>query len=132
MWNLKVQVSKLGAPTELRLYVGALIPRDKTIFSQTSPACIITTIQISTMINKSSKINFTCTKYLISVTTSMEDETKNGSELLVRVPFDTKKRLSYTIKQFPKLVEESLESLSITPEQILQYGALDLIKKFCF
>ena len=54
----------------------------------------------------------------------MEDEKKNGSELLVRVPFDTKK--------FPKLVEESLESLSITPEQILQYGALDLIKKFCF
>ena len=62
----------------------------------------------------------------------MEDETKNNSELLVRVPFDTKKRLSCTIKQFPKLVEESLESLSITPEQILQYRALDLIKKFCF
>ena len=48
----------------------------------------------------------------------MEDETKNGSELLVRVPSDTKKRLSYTIKQFSKLVEERLESLSITPEQI--------------
>ena len=54
----------------------------------------------------------------------MEDETKSDSELLVRVPFDTKKLLSYTIKQFPKLVEESLESLSITPEQILQYGAI--------
>ena len=65
MWNLKVQVSKLDAPTELRLYVGALIPRDKTIFSQTPPACIMTTIQISTMINKSSKIDFPCTKFLI-------------------------------------------------------------------
>ena len=50
----------------------------------------------------------------------MEDETKNNSELLVRVPFDTKKRLSCTIKQFPKLVKETLESLSLTPEQILQ------------
>ena len=58
----------------------------------------------------------------------MEDETKNNSELLVRVPFDTKKRLSCTIKQFPKLVKETLESLSLTPEQILHWGALDSIK----
>ena len=50
----------------------------------------------------------------------MEDETKNGAEFLVTVPFDTKKRLSCTIKQFPTLVKETLESLSLTPEQILQ------------
>ena len=58
----------------------------------------------------------------------MEDETKNGAEFLVTVPFDTKKRLSCTIKQFPTLVKESLESLSLLPEQILQYGAFDPIK----
>ena len=58
----------------------------------------------------------------------MGDETKNGAEFLVTVPFDTKKRLSCTIKQFPTLVKETLESLSLTPEQILQYGALDPIK----
>ena len=28
MWNLNIQVSKLDPPTELRLYVGALIPKD--------------------------------------------------------------------------------------------------------
>ena len=38
MWNLKIQVSKLDHPTELRLYVGALIPKDKTTVSQTAPA----------------------------------------------------------------------------------------------
>ena len=50
----------------------------------------------------------------------MEDETKNKAEFLVTVPFDTKKRLSWTIKQLPTLVKESLESLSLIPEQILQ------------
>ena len=35
MWNLKIQVSKLDPPTELRLYVGALIPKNKTTASQT-------------------------------------------------------------------------------------------------
>ena len=30
MWNLKIQVSKLDPTTELRLYVGASIPKDKT------------------------------------------------------------------------------------------------------
>ena len=50
----------------------------------------------------------------------MGDETKNGAEFLVTVPFDTKKRLSCTIKQFPTLVKETLESLSLTPEQISQ------------
>ena len=58
----------------------------------------------------------------------MEDESKNNAEFLVTVPFDTKKRLSWTIKQLPTLVKESLESLSLIPEQILQYGALDPIK----
>ena len=58
----------------------------------------------------------------------MEDETKNGSEFLVVVPFDTKKRLSCTIKQFPTLEKKSLESLSLIPFQILQYGVLDPIK----
>ena len=58
----------------------------------------------------------------------MADETKNGAEFLVTVPFDTKKQLSCTIKQFPTLVKATLNSLSLTPEQILQSGALDLIK----
>ena len=58
----------------------------------------------------------------------MEDETKNGAEFLVTVPFDTKKRLSCTIKQFPTLLKENLESLSLIPEQILQYGTLNPIK----
>ena len=58
----------------------------------------------------------------------MEDETKNGVEFLVTVPFNTKKQLSCTIKQLPTLVKETLESLSLTPEQILQQGALDPIK----
>ena len=58
----------------------------------------------------------------------MGDETKHGAEFLVTVSFDSKKRLSCTIKQFPTLVKETLESLSLTPEQILQYGALDPIK----
>ena len=44
----------------------------------------------------------------------MEDERKNGAEFLVTVPFDTKKPLSCTIKQFPTLDKESLESLSYT------------------
>ena len=48
--------------------------------------------------------------------------------VLVAVPFDTKKLLSCTIKQFPTLNKESLESLFLIPEQTLQYGALDLIK----
>ena len=50
----------------------------------------------------------------------MGDEIKNGAEFLVTVPFDTKKQLSCTIKQFPTLVKKTLESLSLTPEQILQ------------
>ena len=58
----------------------------------------------------------------------MEHETKNSAEFLVTVSFDTKKWLSCTIKQFPTLVTESLESLSLIPEQILQHGALDPIK----
>ena len=40
----------------------------------------------------------------------MGDETKNGAEFLVTVPFDTKKQLSCAIKQFPTLVKETLES----------------------
>ena len=39
----------------------------------------------------------------------MGDETKNGAEFLVTVPFDTKKRLSCTIKPFPTLVKETLD-----------------------
>ena len=58
----------------------------------------------------------------------MEDQTKNCAEFLVTVPFDTKKRLSYTIKHFPTLVKESLESFSLIAEQILQYRTLDPIK----
>ena len=58
----------------------------------------------------------------------MEDQTKNGAEFLVTVLFDTKKQLSCTIKQFPTLLKENLESLSLIPEQILQYGALNPIK----
>ena len=50
----------------------------------------------------------------------MGDETKNGAQFLVTVLFDTKKRLGCTIKQFPTLVKETLVSLSLTPEQILQ------------
>ena len=58
----------------------------------------------------------------------MKDETKNGAAFLVTVPFDTTKWLSCTIKQFPTLIKESLKSLSLIPEQILQYGELDPIK----
>ena len=58
----------------------------------------------------------------------MEDETKNGTEFLVTVPFDTRKQLSCTMKQFPRLVKETFKSLSLTPEQILQQGAWDPIK----
>ena len=35
MRKLKIQVSKFDPPTELRLYVGASIPKDKTTVSQT-------------------------------------------------------------------------------------------------
>ena len=35
MSNLKTQVSKLDHPIELRLYVGALIPKDTTMVSKT-------------------------------------------------------------------------------------------------
>ena len=106
MWNLKIRVSNLDPLTELRLYVGALIPKDKTTVSQIplqinskitlkkfiysikknmrqrfiyiiqiylhrsfiiampprfsilNQTRIMTTIQISTMINNSSKIKF--------------------------------------------------------------------------
>ena len=60
----------------------------------------------------------------------MEEETKkkNSPESLVTVPFDKKKWLSCTIKQFPTLHKDSLESCSLIPEQILQYGVLDPIK----
>ena len=34
MWDLKIEVSKLNPPKELSLYVGALIPKDKTTVSQ--------------------------------------------------------------------------------------------------
>ena len=50
----------------------------------------------------------------------MGDETKNGAEFLVTIPFDTKKWLSCTIKQFPTLVKETFKSLSLTRQQILQ------------
>ena len=53
---------------------------------------------------------------------------QNMVQFLVIVLFDTKKWLSCTIKQFPTLVKESLESISLIPEQILQYGALDPTK----
>ena len=58
----------------------------------------------------------------------MGDEIKNGADFLVTVPFDTKDQLSCTIKQFPTLVKETLKSVSLTPAQILQYGAVDPIK----
>ena len=89
------------------------MPPHFSILNQTR---IMTTTQISAMINNSSKIKFLLenTSSSISVTTSMGDETKNGAE------FDTKKRLSCTIKQFPTLVKETLKSLSVTREQILQ------------
>ena len=35
MWILKIQVSKPDPPTELTSYVGGLIPKDKTMVSQT-------------------------------------------------------------------------------------------------
>ena len=63
-----------------------------------------------------------------SVTTSVEDETKNGAEFLVIIRFNTKKWLSSTIKQFPTLDKENFESLSLIPDKILHYGALDPIK----
>ena len=116
-------MSKLDPPTEVTLYVRALIPKDETAVSQSPlqintkitlknlfslikknirqrfihiiqiyshhsfiiavPPCfsilkqtgIMTTIQISSMINDSSKIKFS----------SMGDETKNGAEFLVTV-----------------------------------------------
>ena len=58
----------------------------------------------------------------------MEDETKNDAQFLLTAPFDMEKRLSWTIKQIPTLNKESLGSLSLIPQQILQYGALDPIK----
>ena len=58
----------------------------------------------------------------------MKDETKNGAAFLVTVSFDTKKWLSCIIKQFPTLVKESLKSLSLIPEQILQDGPFEPIK----
>ena len=77
-------------------------------FSILNQTRIMTPIQISAMINNSSKINFLVQNTSISVTTSMGDETKNGAEFLVTVPFDTKKQLSCTIKQFPTLVKEAV------------------------
>ena len=65
------------------------------------------------------------------ITTSVEDETKNGAEFLVTVPFH-KKQLSCIIKQFPTLDKDSLESPSLIPEQTLQYGALNPIKNCVF
>ena len=35
MCNEKIEVSKLDAPTKRWLYIGALIPKDKTMVSQT-------------------------------------------------------------------------------------------------
>ena len=35
MCNEKIEVSKLDAPTKCWLYIGALIPKDKTMISQT-------------------------------------------------------------------------------------------------
>ena len=51
------------------------------------------TIQISAMINNSSKIKFSSTKYLILYFSNhLNDiETKSDAEFLVKVPFDTKK-----------------------------------------
>ena len=48
--------------------------------------------------------------------------------MLVIVPFDVKKWLSGTFKKFQTLDKKSLESLYLTPAQILPYGALDPIK----
>ena len=91
-------------------------------FSILNQAGTMTTIQISTMINTAARLNFLIqnTSSSILVTTSMGDETKNGAEFLVTVPFVTKRWLSCTIKQFPTFVKETLESLSLTPAQILQ------------
>ena len=49
MWNLKIQVSKFDPPRELRLYVGALIPKYKTTVSQT-PLQINTKIALKKII----------------------------------------------------------------------------------
>ena len=62
----------------------------------------------------------------------MGDETKNDAEFLVTVPFDTKKQLSCTIKQFSTIVKETLESLSLTPEQIIGIGSIGPNQRFCF
>ena len=35
MCNEKIEVSKVDAPTKRWLYIGALIPKDKTMISQT-------------------------------------------------------------------------------------------------
>ena len=51
-----------------------------------------------------------------SVTTSMEDKTKNSANFLLIAPFNTKKWLSCTITQFPTLNKESFESLSLIPK----------------
>ena len=55
---------------------------------------------------------------------------KKGEEFFVIVPLNTKKQISCIIKLFLTLDKESLESFSVIPEQILQYGVLDLIKDF--
>ena len=51
-----------------------------------------------------------------SVTTSIEDKTKNSAKFLLMAPFDTKKWLSCTITQFPTLNKENFESLSLIPK----------------
>ena len=71
----------------------------------------MTTIQISTTTNNSTKIKcyYTNTSSSISATTSMEDETKNGAGSLVTVPLDTKKGLFCSVKKFPTLDNGRLE-----------------------
>ena len=95
-------------------------------FSILNQTRIMTTIQISTTINNSSKIKFSCTKYLILYFSNHLNERWNKKRY--RVLSNSTiwyKRLSCTIKHFPTLVKESLESLSLITVQILQYGALD-------
>ena len=71
----------------------------------------MTTIQISTTTNNSTKIKcyYTNTSSSISATTSMEDETKNGAGFLLPVPLDTKKELSCSVKKFQTLDKGRLE-----------------------
>ena len=69
-------------------------------FSILKQTRIMTTIQISTMVN-SSKIKFSCTKYINLYFSN------HSAVLLVTVLFHTKRQLSCTIKKFPQLSERA-------------------------